>query len=44
MVLLFNLFIIFMFLYNKLENKLLKNKQGEKLKLKKELFRKEEQK
>lgn len=42
MVLLFNLFIIFLFMYNKFENKFLKNKQGEKLKLKKEIFRKED--
>ena len=42
MVLLFNLFIIFVFLYNKLEAKFFKSKQGEKLKLKKETFRKED--
>ena len=41
-VLLFNLFVIFSSIYNKFECKYSKNKQGEKLKIKKQTFREDE--
>jgi len=41
-VLLFNLFVIFSSIYNNFECKYSKNKQGEKLKIKKQTFREDE--
>lgn len=42
MVLLFNSFIIFLFIYSKFESGFFYNKQGQKLKLKEKTLRKEE--